>query len=177
MVRIGNIRIATPRSPKIRPTSALARKVFFDTASGLVADALFLDLFAGTGAVGLEALGKGASFAVFVEKDRRVVATLRGNVDAMGATPRSLVICRDAVRFLKRQYKPETADIVFADPPYEQGYLKVLADLLFLPERLPRRLLAVQASKHELAGLKLNADLDLVEKALGDTILVLVRPA
>ncbi len=167
-------RIATRKSLNIRPTTGLVRKVLFDTIAEHVSGAAFLDLFAGTGSVGLEALSKGASSATFVERDRAVVRALRSNIEAAGVARSCRVFPIDAVSFLKKRDDPSEFDIIFADPPYQRGYLKILVHILLRPERLPTRVLAIQTSKFELADVKLPGGFAIRQKTIGDTVLLLV---
>jgi 16S rRNA (guanine966-N2)-methyltransferase len=105
--------IAAPRGPDTRPTSDRVRENVFNIL-GPVDDATVLDLFAGSGAMGLEALSRGAAQAVFVDDDRDAVATIERNLDKLRL--RGSVLCRDAVSFLaseRRKY-----DLVLVDPPY-----------------------------------------------------------
>ena len=101
-----------------RPTSSRAREALFDVLQGVIGGARVLDLFAGSGAVGLEALSRGASRAVFVEKDSRA---LEANLAAVGAEAAECDVIRrdvrDAVAALL--LRGEQFDLVFADPPYE----------------------------------------------------------
>ena len=114
-----------------RPTSSRAREALFDILQNDVAGSRFLDLFAGSGAVGLEALSRGASRAVFVEKDS---AALEANLSAFGAQPEEHELlredARDAAATLSR--RGETFDVVFADPPYavKPAFSHSLAELL-----------------------------------------------
>lgn len=100
--------------PGVRPTTSKVREAVFDIlhARRPLDGVRFLDLFAGTGAVGLEALSRGAAYAEFVESDRAALACLESNIAALGVADR----CR-----VTRGSSPETADfdIVFADPPYK----------------------------------------------------------
>ena len=86
-----------------------------------------LDLFAGSGALGLEALSRGASEATFVEDDPRALAALRKNVELLGAGDRASIVRGDAVRFVKG-LQVGAFDIAFADPPYEKGLATAVAD-------------------------------------------------
>ncbi len=167
-------KIAAHKSLNIRPTSALVRKVLFDTIAGQVPGAAFLDLFAGTGSVGLEALRKGALSATFVERDRAVVRALRSNIEAAGVAGSCRVFPIDAVSFLKKRDDPSEFDIIFADPPYERGYLKILVHILLRPERVPARALSIQTSKFELPQVKLPDGFAIRQKTIGDTVLLLV---
>ena len=88
--------------------------------------ATVLDLFAGTGALGIEALSRGASHAVFVDADPVALAAVRSNLEATGLTRSGHVVRSDVVKFLERQH--EGFDLAFADPPYEfQAWDEVLA--------------------------------------------------
>jgi len=89
-----------------------------DTLAPHLPGARFLDVFAGAGGVGLEALSRGAAHATFVERDARAVASLRANVETLGVAARVRVIRDDAVRALAR-LAGERFDLVFLDPPYE----------------------------------------------------------
>ena len=151
------------------------RKVLFDTIAGHVPGAAFLDLFAGTGSVGLEALQRGASSATFVERNRAAVRALRANIEKAGEAGSCKVFPIDAVSFLKKRPDPSEFDIIFADPPYERGYVKILAHILLRPERLPPRALIIQASKFELSDVKLPDMLTIRQKKVGDTVLLFVE--
>jgi 16S rRNA (guanine966-N2)-methyltransferase len=110
-------RLATPAGAT-RPTSDRAREALFSSLAALVdlTGARVLDLFAGTGAVGLEALSRSAAEAVFVESDRAAVDVLRRNVDAV-SLPGATVIRRPVAAFLDHT-SDAPYDLVFADPPY-----------------------------------------------------------
>ena len=131
-------RLAVPRGEVTRPTSDRAREALFSTVDGLVPlqGAHVLDLYAGSGALGLEALSRGASHALFVEADARVARTLRENVDSVGlAGATALVNTAQKVALAEPagvSGAQSPYNIVFADPPYRlsAGDLRaVLADL------------------------------------------------
>jgi 16S rRNA (guanine966-N2)-methyltransferase len=115
--RYGGRRLAAPRGAATRPTSDRVREALFSILGARVEDARVLDLFAGSGALGLEALSRGARQATFVESAPAALAALRTNLEALGAEAE--VVRADAVRWLRgasggaRQY-----DLVFLDPPY-----------------------------------------------------------
>jgi 16S rRNA (guanine966-N2)-methyltransferase len=95
---------------------------------GALDGASVVDLFAGTGALGIEALSRGASRAVFVDSDAVALAAVQSNLDSTGLTGSGRVVRSDVVRFLDRQ--DEGFDLAFADPPYEfQAWEEVLARL------------------------------------------------
>ena len=124
--------LAVPKSDAIRPTQDRVRAALFNILSPAVAGSEVLDLFAGTGAVGLEALSRGARHATFVEADRRHVAVLRSNLEKLGASGRAEVVAADAYRWIAN-YAGEGFTLAFADPPYalgeERGYAVVLETL------------------------------------------------
>jgi 16S rRNA (guanine966-N2)-methyltransferase len=130
---------------------------------GEVSGARVLDLYAGSGALGIEALSRGAESAVFVERDQRALAALRRNLDAVGAEAE--VRRQDVLRFLAA---PEgTFDLVFCDPPYDDAP-RVAASL---SEALPAMLEAnarIVTESDKRTPLLLSLPL-VVERAYGDT--------
>lgn len=92
-----------------------------------MAGARVLDLFAGSGALGLEALSRGAGEATFVESDPRAIAALRRNIETLGAGERVTIVRADAVKFVQ-SLDAGAFDIAFADPPYEKGLATAVAD-------------------------------------------------
>ena len=114
-------RLAVPSGDDVRPTKDMVREAVFSAldARGLIVDADVLDLFAGSGAFGIEALSRGAAAATFVEQDARVADVIAGNLDLLGFVSRGHVIRADATRFLTDSGPhPRAFDLVFADPPY-----------------------------------------------------------
>jgi len=112
-------RIQAPRGRRTRPTSDYLREVLFDLLAQQVSGRTFLDLYSGTGAVGIEALSRGAAKAVFVESDRAALAILRRNLEASGFLDRGEVIPMDALQFLRRAaFRSRSFDLIFLDPPY-----------------------------------------------------------
>lgn len=114
--RLGGRRLSAPPGRTTRPTSDRVREALFSIL-GPLDDATVLDLYAGSGALGIEALSRGAASAVFVERDARVAAVLRSNLEALGldADLRRL----DAVKALHdARERGETYSLVLCDPPY-----------------------------------------------------------
>src|SRR5690606_40251179 len=104
----------------LRPTPDRVRETLFNWLQGRLAGANALDLFAGSGALGLEAVSRGASEAVLVERDPRLAGSLRGTVARLGAGDRVEVACADALAWLRAS--PRRAfDVVFLDPPFAAG--------------------------------------------------------
>jgi 16S rRNA (guanine966-N2)-methyltransferase len=121
---LGGRRLRTPAGDLTRPTSDRVREALFSRVESLLGGldgAVVLDLYAGSGAVGLEALSRGAARAVLVESDRRALAAVRANVGALGVGDRARVVADRVERVLARAAIAGTdgpADLVFADPPY-----------------------------------------------------------
>lgn len=109
-------KIEAPPGVDIRPTTDKAREAIFNALGSLnlVRDAIVVDLFAGTGALGLEALSRGAARCIFVERDRTALRFLRGNIDSLGVGERTSVVTGNAL-VMSRGIE---ADLVLADPPY-----------------------------------------------------------
>ena len=107
-------RIAAPKGRDTRPTSDRVRENAFNLI-GPVVDADVLDLFAGSGAMGLEALSRGAARATFVEQDRDACRVINANLDKLSL--RATVLCQDVVRAL--QQERSRYDLVLCDPPYD----------------------------------------------------------
>jgi 16S rRNA (guanine966-N2)-methyltransferase len=116
--------LRTPKSDRVRPTSDRLRETLFNVLAHSYGDpvhgARVLDLFAGTGALGLEALSRGAAFALFVEDGVEARGLLRGNVEALGVAGGTRIFRRDATKLgVVHPNSPFT--LVFADPPYRKG--------------------------------------------------------
>ena len=122
-------KLQAPKGSKTRPTSDRVREAIFSIVGDLVLDALVLDLYAGTGAMGLEALSRGARQAVFVETDISALKCLEMNIRLCGCGDRSNVVKRPALNYLEKPGPGGGFDLVFADPPYtgDLGTLTLLA--------------------------------------------------
>jgi 16S rRNA (guanine966-N2)-methyltransferase len=116
--------LATPKSQDIRPTTDRTRESLFNIVSHAYPEALdgsrVLDCFAGTGAVGLEALSRGASAAVFIETSVEGRSLLQANIEALGLQGRARILRRDATQ-LGPVGTMSPFQLLFADPPYAQG--------------------------------------------------------
>jgi 16S rRNA (guanine966-N2)-methyltransferase len=166
--RYGGRRLQAPPGPATRPTADRVREALFSILGARVVDARVLDLFAGSGALGLEALSRGAAQATFVERAPAALRVLRANLAALGAEAE--VAGADVLRWLRaasdgaRQY-----DLVFLDPPYRQ------ADVLGAPlsDLLPAVLgpgARVVGESDRRAPLELTIPI-LDERRYGDTLI------
>jgi len=117
----GGRRLVVQKTPGLRPTADRNRETLFNWLQWEVAGKRVLDLFAGTGALGIEALSRGAVEAIFVERARQPAAALRVRLAELDATERAEVIVADARQFLAGQTRP--FDLVFLDPPFDQRLL------------------------------------------------------
>jgi 16S rRNA (guanine966-N2)-methyltransferase len=113
----GGRRLAVPKDARVRPTADRVREAWMSILGEALQDARVLDLFAGSGALGLEALSRGAAAATFVELSPASLEALRANVAALGVTERATVHRGDALRFAGR-LEAGAFDVAFADPPY-----------------------------------------------------------
>jgi 16S rRNA (guanine966-N2)-methyltransferase len=113
----GGLRLDVPKN-RVRPTMDRVKAAIFSSLGEAVIGARVLDLFAGSGALGLEALSRGAAWACFVERDRAAAATIEHNLAKTKLSGR--VLQRDVFDFLRRPFTTEQFDIIFADPPYEK---------------------------------------------------------
>lgn len=111
--------LQSPKGEQTRPTTALVRKSVFDTLRPYLEDAHFLDLFAGSGAIGIEALSNGAAHATFIENHPLALKALRHNLRTLGLEDSSTILALDAPAALKKL--KNTFDIIYSDPPYEQA--------------------------------------------------------
>ena len=121
-------RLRMPRGAPTRPTADRVREALFSML-GDVAGARVLDLYAGSGALGIEALSRGAASVVFVERDTRAAAAIQANLDTVGAE--ADVSRQDVLAFVRRDGR--SYDLVFCDPPYDSGPRIAAA----LAQRLP----------------------------------------
>lgn len=112
--------IRAPADRRVRPTADRVREAWMSILQTELPDARILDLFAGSGALGLEALSRGARHATFVETSARSLAVLEANIAALAAAPFATVRRGDALRFIEG-LAPDAYDIAFADPPYGLG--------------------------------------------------------
>ncbi len=124
-------RLHAPKGPGIRPTIDRVREAVFNIIASEVPDAQVLDLFAGTGAMGIEALSRGAARCVFVDQSAEAVRLVRENLELCGVEDRALVI-RDGVPSAIRGLaaRGERFELIFIDPPYGRGHLEKTMDIL-----------------------------------------------
>jgi 16S rRNA (guanine966-N2)-methyltransferase len=145
------VRLA-PVPPGVRPLSDAAREGLFSSISEYVPGARVLDLYAGTGAMAIEALSRGAEHAVLVERDRITVRTIRENLGRARVGDRAMVVTSDVLSFVRsHDNRGAGSDLVFADPPYAIGEPELEAVLAALgsggPAEVRRRVVLTRSKK------------------------------
>ncbi len=120
--------LKSPNEKTTRPTQGVLRSAVFNICQADLENATFLDLFAGSGAMGLEALSRGAKSSTFVEKDRKAAACIRENIALLGVSNRTEVFSLDALTALHKMTKP--FDIIYIDPPYDTNLFEIVETLL-----------------------------------------------
>jgi 16S rRNA (guanine966-N2)-methyltransferase len=156
-------RIEPPPGRDTRPTSDRVREAWMSVLQPELPGARVLDLFAGSGALGLEALSRGAGSALFVENHAAALGALRANLQALGAGARAEVFRGDAIRFAER-LEEGAFDVAFADPPYARGLASRLAEIF--TARPFARVLSIEHHRDE--PLPVAAD---ETRRYGDTLL------
>lgn len=166
----GGRRLAAPPGRVTRPTADRVREAWMNIVAPKLPGARVLDLFAGSGSLGLEALSRGAEHVVFVERSATVLAVLRNNVRMLDAADRCTVVRADALRYAASRDALEF-DVAFADPPYRLGWATQLVEAF--AARPFSRLLGIE---HE-RGADLTAQEGSRSRRYGDTCLSFFEPA
>jgi 16S rRNA (guanine(966)-N(2))-methyltransferase RsmD len=179
----GGRRLLTLPGRALRPTLDRVRESLFSILGDDVEGARALDLFAGTGALGIEALSRGAASALFVDADARALAVLRKNLAALGLERRARAQQAKLPRALKTLLRAGPAfDIIFADPPYRTSLARETIELLAAAPWFPGwRCVVVETEKEadvtrwveRAAGARVSVD----RRVYGDTAISLLRPA
>ena len=144
-------RITAPPGDEVRPTADRVREALFSSLQSRLPDARVLDLYAGSGALGLEALSRGAAHATLVERDRRTLAVLRANVEVVGL-PGAVVLPVDVASALAGPLPGGPFDLVFADPPYRTSATEVDRMLVALLDHLaPDATVVVERARRDPA--------------------------
>ncbi len=128
----GGRKLKVPDGMSTRPTTDKVRQAVFNSldSAGLIVGAAIADLFAGSGALGIEALSRGAESCVFVERDRAALHALRANIDALGLKQRTTVVTSDVLAWVPAL---RGVDVALIDPPYEFDAWDQLLTVLQVP--------------------------------------------
>lgn len=175
-------RLVSPRGRSIRPTADRVREAIFNIISMHLAGAKVLDLYAGTGALGLEALSRGAARAVFVDQSAAAVRLIHENIRLCRAQGRARVIHQPISQALKilaaGRGEPEWFDVVFLDPPYGKGLVQaVLIELTELRIVAPDCLAIAEHHDSESLPMTGGGWMKFRERKYGDTVVSLLTNA
>ena len=161
-----SVPLITPKGLETRPTSDQIKETLFNMLQGYTEGANFLDLYAGSGQIGIEALSRGAEFAAFVEKSDEAVKCIKANIDKTKFADKSMILKLEDLSGIRTlELEKKRFDIVFLDPPYnqglEQGILTALVGSAILNDEV---IIIVEASKNtdfsfvDYLGLKIVKD-------------------
>lgn len=145
-------KIEVPKGSAVRPTSDKVRQAIFNAlnARGLIEGAVVIDAFCGTGALGLEALSRGASFCTFFDKNKPSHDLCRRNIESFNAKNSSNLVLKDITKLSGVAREGEAANLVFLDPPYEQNLVPAAVDALCKENWLsPECVFVIESAKVE----------------------------
>nr|WP_282432148.1 16S rRNA (guanine(966)-N(2))-methyltransferase RsmD [Desulfurispora thermophila] len=160
-----------------RPTADRVKEALFNILGAAVIESDFLDLFAGTGNVGIEALSRGARKACFVEKDRRAVGAIKQNLALTGLSQQAEIWAGDVFKILNNLSERKiNFDFIFLDPPYDKGYEEGVMELIIAGKLLrPGGLLIAEVSKRQVMPEEKNGLALWRREKYGDTVLCFYR--
>ncbi len=158
-----------PAGSGVRPTSDKVKQALFNILGQRVAGSVFLDLYAGAGGIGIEALSRGAERVVFVDASRGSVKTVQRNIEQTGFGDRATIIKSDAEAFLKKPSGPY--DIVFLDPPYAMELVPLLQRLASSGILKPGSVVTAEHFKKQSSPERAGALTLYREARYGDTVL------
>lgn len=166
--------LRTPSHDKTRPTAARLRQALLNSLQTIVPSARVLDLFAGSGALGFEALSRGAASVVFLESAPPVAKLIRQNAEMLQVLPKCRILTDPFQKSIDRLHALAPFDLVFADPPYSKGFEKrVLEDLDWAQCLAPEGWLVIESSsRDEPLPDRLTSLVKTKEKVQGDSRLV-----
>jgi len=171
--RFGGHSLKTPSGHQTRPSTARTREALFGLIDARIYldDAEVLDLFAGTGALGLEAISRGAALVTFVEQKREVLDYARQNAEKLGVEDKCIFLQVDAVEYLRTYSGPEL-DLVMADPPYKLEAMQEMPDLA-IPHLQTDGVFTLEHSSHDWFDEHPHL---MTSRSYGRTIVSLFRP-
>lgn len=162
------IQLKTLEGMDTRPTTDRIKETLFNMLNPYLADCRFLDLFSGSGAIGIEALSRGASHAVFVENNKAAVDCIKSNLKATKLEESATVLMTDAIVALKSlEDNNEVFDVIFMDPPYNHLHEKTILDYLQTSKLVDKyTMIIVEASLDTDFSYLENSNLKIVKKKL-----------
>jgi len=170
--------LASPKGQAIRPTSDRVKESIFNALQDKMAGKVVLDLFAGTGNLGIEALSRGAKKVIFVEKERQALGLIQRNLTQFGLEERSEILPRDvkrAIGILKQ--RGECFDLILMDPPYEKGLIrKTLLELNSQQIYHKDSILVIEHNRREPLPHILEGWNLIRQRRMGDTVISFLTP-
>ncbi len=143
-----SLRLKTIEGTDTRPTTDRIKETLFNMLTGYICDARFLDLFAGSGGIGIEALSRGAEYCAFVEMAPKAVSCIRDNLTHTKLIERADVFKYDAVSYVSGLKKVDY-DVIFMDPPYGRQLEKSVMEILSEKEYITDTLIIIEAALDE----------------------------
>jgi len=166
-------RLKVPPGSRVRPTSDKVKQALFNILGERTAGAVFLDLFAGSGGIGIEALSRGAERAVFVDDSRASLNSIKHNVEQFGFKDRAQVVTSRAAAYLGKA--PAQFDIVFLDPPYTEELGPLLDRIASADILNPRGVVVAEHFKKQQSPERAGALVLYREARYGDTVLAFYK--
>lgn len=123
--------LVAPKTDRVRPTTSQLRETLFNICQQMIEGAEFLDIFAGSGAMGLEALSRGASHVTFVEKNAAALSAIKKNIQTLQVHKETTLYSCDVFKALQQLHERQKKfDLIYADPPYGEGFTAPLLEFL-----------------------------------------------
>jgi 16S rRNA (guanine(966)-N(2))-methyltransferase RsmD len=171
-------RLVTPKSQAIRPTSDRIKESIFNILGGEVEGKVVLDLFAGTGNLGIEALSRGAKRVLFVEKGRQALKLIQRNLSLIGMRERSEILPKDVSRAIGiLKLKGESFDLILMDPPYEKGLIqKTLSKMRSHRIYHEGTILVIEHNRREPIPERIQGWILTRQRGIGDTVISFLTP-
>jgi len=171
-------KLVTPRSQSLRPTSDRVKESIFNILQDDIVGKVVLDLFAGTGNLGIEALSRGAKKTIFVEKGRQALRLIQRNLTKFGLEERSEILPKDANRAIGiLKQRGESFDLILMDPPYEKGLIqKTLMKLNSYPIYHKDSILVIEHDRREPLSTVMDGWNLIRQRRIGDTLISFLTP-
>jgi 16S rRNA (guanine966-N2)-methyltransferase len=171
-------KLVTPRSQSLRPTSDRVKESMFNILQDDIVGKVVLDLFAGTGNLGIEALSRGAKKTIFVEKGRQALRLIQRNLTQFGLEERSEILPKDAIRAIGiLKQRGESFDLILMDPPYEKGLIqRTLMKLNSYPIYHKDSILVIEHDRREPLSTVMDGWNLIRQRRIGDTVISFLTP-
>jgi 16S rRNA (guanine(966)-N(2))-methyltransferase RsmD len=171
-------KLVTPRSQSLRPTSDRVKESIFNILQDEIVGKVVLDLFAGTGNLGIEALSRGAKKTIFVEKGRQALRLIQRNLTQFGLEEQSEILPKDANRAIGiLKQKGESFDLILMDPPYQKGLIqKTLMKLNSHQIYHKDSILVIEHNRREPLSTVMDGWNLIRQRRIGDTLISFLTP-